>query len=235
LRRGFAPGTPIAAAAFTMKHLLQSLVRRLAFAHGRGVWLYRRLCHPAGEEWAAWLKRRGVLYAMGEHCSVQTNVTITDPRFVRLGNNVRLSGCTLFGHDGSVNMLNRAYGLKLDRVGKIDIRDNVFIGHAAIVMPGVTIGPNAIVAAGAVVTGDVAPHSLYAGVPARRVCDIQELVQRMAATSERYPWRSLIEQREGAFDPALEPELNRMRVEHFFGRDTPAADAEAAELRGATR
>ena len=112
-----------------MKQLLRRLVRHFAFAHGRAEWLYRRVCNPAGEEWAAYLKRRGRLHAMGEHCSVQQNVTITDPAFVRLGDNVRLSGCTLFGHDGSVNMLNRAYGLKLDRVGKVDIRDNVFIGR----------------------------------------------------------------------------------------------------------
>ena len=43
-------------------------------------------------------------------------------------------------------------GVKLDAVGKIDIRDNVFVGYGAIILRGVTIGPNAIVAAGAVVT-----------------------------------------------------------------------------------
>lgn len=217
----------------TMKQLLRRLVRHLAFNHGRGEGLYRRLCNPAGEEWAAYLKHRGRLHAMGEHCSVQQNVTITDPKLVRLGNNVRLSGCTLFGHDGSVNMINRAYGLKLDRVGKIDIRDNVFIGHGAIVLPGATIGPNAIVAAGAVVTGDVAPNSVYAGVPARRICDIREMVERMAAASDRYPWRALIEQRQGAYDPALEPQLQRMRVEHFFGTEREPPEAGADGLRRA--
>jgi UDP-3-O-[3-hydroxymyristoyl] glucosamine N-acyltransferase len=166
---------------------------------------------------------------------VQLNVTITDPKFVRLGNNVRLSGCTLFGHDGSVNMLNRAFGLSLDRVGKIDLRDNVFIGHGAIVLPGATIGPNAIVAAGAVVTGDVEPNSVYAGVPARRICHIRDMVHRMASASDRYPWRTLIERREGAFDPALEPELNRMRIEYFFGRQTPEIHPETHALRSAAQ
>jgi len=218
-----------------MKQFLRHWVRRIAFAHASWERLYRRVCHPAGEEWAAFLKRHDRLYAMGEHCSVQLNVTITDPKLVRLGDNVRLSGCTLFGHDGSVNMLNRAFGLKLDRVGKIDIRDNVFIGHAAIVLPGATIGPNAIVAAGAVVTGDVAPNSVYAGVPARRICDIREMVQRMAAASERYPWRPLVEQRDSEFDPALEPELLRMRIEYFFGREATALDADATGLRSAAR
>jgi hypothetical protein len=133
-------------------------------------------------------------------------------------------------------MLNRAYGLRLDRVGKIDIRDNVFIGHGAIVLPGATIGPNAIVAAGAVVTSDVEANSVYAGVPARRICHIQDMVQRMADSCARYPWRALIEQRDGAMDPALEPELTRMRLEHFFGGDDSALDADAAAtLRSAAR
>ena len=43
-------------------------------------------------------------------------------------------------------MLQRRFpGLKIDRVGKIDIRDNVFIGYGAVLMPGVTVGPDAIV------------------------------------------------------------------------------------------
>lgn len=49
----------------------------------------------------------------------------------------------------------------------IIIRRNVWIGAAATVLPGVTIGENSIVAAGAVVTKDVPPDTIVAGVPAR--------------------------------------------------------------------
>jgi len=78
---------------------------------------------------------------MGKNCSIQNSVEITDPLYVRMGNNDRLSGCTFFGRDDSINMLNRAFVMKLDSAGKIDIHNNVFIGHCAIEMPGVTIGP----------------------------------------------------------------------------------------------
>jgi acetyltransferase-like isoleucine patch superfamily enzyme len=171
---------------------LRLLLRHLAHRRGVAVGLYRRLCRPDGDEWAAWLARWGGLHAMGRHCSVQTDVLIDDPAYVRLGDNVWLTGCALIGHDGSVIMLNRAFGLKLDRVGKIDIRDNVFIGYKAIVLPGVTIGPNAIVAAGTVVARDVPPNSVVAGVPARVVATLEDHVAKRKAETKAMPWAHLI-------------------------------------------
>lgn len=47
------------------------------------------------------------------------------------------------------------------------IENDVWIGHGAIVMPGVTIGTGAIIAAGSVVTKDVAPYAIYGGNPAK--------------------------------------------------------------------
>jgi len=52
------------------------------------------------------------------------------------------------------------------------IGDRVFIGANAVVNMGVTIGDEAVVAAGAVVTGDVAARTVVAGVPARPVADV---------------------------------------------------------------
>lgn len=215
--------------------MIATVLRRWLAAYalrtGRLLTVYRLFCRPDGEAWAAVLKRHLGLQGMGEHCFVQTNVTITDPLYVRVGNNVRLSGCTLFGHDGSVNMLRRAYGLRLDKVGKIDIRDNVFIGHQAIVMPGVTIGPNAIVAAGSVVTRDVPPGAVVGGVPARPIGTVDALVARLQNEMRSLPWRDLFLRNECGAAPA--EGLQRRRVEHFFGPRRQAGPADSGPGRPA--
>ncbi|MBK6469244.1 MAG: acyltransferase [Betaproteobacteria bacterium] len=199
-----------------LKSQLGALCRHLALRHGRAVGLWRRLAAPTGVQWAEYLRHHGGLNAMGERCSVQTNVVITDPAYTRLGHNVSLSGCTLFGHDGVVNMLRNAYGGELDRVGRIDIRDNVFIGHQAIVMPGVTIGPDAVVAAGAVVTKDVPPGCVVGGVPAKVIARTRDLHATLAAQTEELPWRALVTGRTDPRAPAS-AELHAQRVRHFFG------------------
>jgi acetyltransferase-like isoleucine patch superfamily enzyme len=53
----------------------------------------------------------------------------------------------------------------------VTLEDETDIGIGAIILPGVTIGRGAIVGAGAVVTRDVEPYSIVAGVPARKIGD----------------------------------------------------------------
>ncbi|MGG3466495.1 2,3,4,5-tetrahydropyridine-2,6-dicarboxylate N-acetyltransferase [Neobacillus pocheonensis] len=54
------------------------------------------------------------------------------------------------------------------------VEDDVLIGANAVVLEGVTIGQGSVVAAGAVVTQDVAPYTVVAGMPARKIKDIDE-------------------------------------------------------------
>lgn len=51
----------------------------------------------------------------------------------------------------------------------VTLEHDVWIGHGAVVMPGVNVGTGAVVGAGAVVTKDVAPYTIVAGVPAKRI------------------------------------------------------------------
>ncbi|MCA6110160.1 DapH/DapD/GlmU-related protein [Bradyrhizobium cenepequi] len=72
------------------------------------------------------------------------------------------------------------------RGDRVVIGNDVWIGHAAIVLPGVRVGDGAVLAAGAVVTRDVAPYTIVGGVPARQ---IRERFNRdIAAQLARIAW-----------------------------------------------
>ena len=58
--------------------------------------------------------------------------------------------------------------------GEVTIERNAYIGAGVIILPGVTIGEYSIVAAGAVVTRDVPPRTIVAGVPAKAIKNIEE-------------------------------------------------------------
>lgn len=55
------------------------------------------------------------------------------------------------------------------QAARVSLGHDVWIGHGAIILPGLCIGHGAVVAAGAVVTKDVEPYAVVAGVPARRI------------------------------------------------------------------
>lgn len=200
-----------------MISLVKRVVTYVVMRAGLSRQIYRRLCSPSTLEWASYLAVHGGLHSIGKNVEINIGCNITDPSLVRIGDNGTLSDCTLLGHDGVIRMLNVRFDKKLDSVGSIDMRDNCFIGHGAIVMPRVKIGPDSVVAAGAVVTKDVPPGVVVGGNPARVICTTEELVRRVEERCNTYPWIDIIRQRNGAYDAELEPKLTAMRAKYFFG------------------
>lgn len=87
-------------------------------------------------------------------CMAAGGITIDDG--VMIGPNVRI---VTDNHDFTNRMVLRCKPVHICR--------NVWIGVGAIILPGVTIGENAVIAAGAVVTKDVAPNTIVGGNPAK--------------------------------------------------------------------
>jgi len=63
---------------------------------------------------------------------------------------------------------------KLTVSKNITVEDEVWIGANVTILPGMRIGCCSVIGAGAVVTTDVEPYSVYAGVPARKIRDLRE-------------------------------------------------------------
>jgi acetyltransferase-like isoleucine patch superfamily enzyme len=196
--------------------MVRKLLRHLALRHGKAEWLYRRLCRPNGREWAEYLRRHGRFYHLGTGCSIVPSATILNPQYIWIGDRVCLADCTLICHDGSIAILYQRYGLRIDRIGSVVLEDDVFVGHGAMLLGGTRIGEGSIVGAGAVVRQSIPAGSVVTGNPARVVARVEDLIRFWEAESAAYPWADLIARREGPYDAAMEPELQRLRQEYFF-------------------
>lgn len=196
--------------------MIRKLVRYLALEHNKALSVYKRLNRPGGKEWATYLRRHGGLHHLGTGCSILPSTKFVDPPYTWIGNRVCLGSCTLICHDGSIEVLYQRHGLRIDRIGPIIIRDDVYVGESAIVLGGTTIGEGSIIGAGSVVRQSVPAGSVVMGNPAKVVAKVEDLIRFWQAESMQYPWADLIARREGAFDAAMEPELCRLRQEYFF-------------------
>ena len=70
------------------------------------------------------------------------------------------------------------------KIGKIEIKENCFIGDSTIVLPNVTIGPNSIVGSGSVVTKNVPPNSIAVGNPARVIGSLTDYLEKIEKISK---------------------------------------------------
>jgi acetyltransferase-like isoleucine patch superfamily enzyme len=117
--------------------------------------------------------------AIGNNCSIGANAHITSINKIVIGNNV-LTGKNILITDNSHgesrhDLLDIPPKKRLlYSKGEVIIGDNVWIGEKASIMPGVHIGEGCIIAAHSVVTKDIAPYSIVAGIPARVIKVLNE-------------------------------------------------------------
>ncbi len=98
------------------------------------------------------------------------------PYLVEIEDDVNIGPMTVIvAHDSSFHCINPEVPILF---GRVIIRKKAYIGAKAVILPGVTIGEGAIVAAGAVVTKDVAPGIIVAGVPAKQINTVEKALNR---------------------------------------------------------
>ena len=129
---------------------------------------------------AQYIQKHNIFYHMGDKCMVMFRKIPLYPKLISFGDNVWIASQVSFvPHDVIHYMLNIRDNSKTfqEYLGCIDIKDNVFIGTNSTVLPNVTIGPNVIVAAGTVVNNNIS-NGVYAGVPARYICSLEEFIAK---------------------------------------------------------
>ncbi len=123
----------------------------------------------------------------------------SEPYLISIGRNVRFSAdVVMITHDGGIEVfqtLNPERYQRVRKFGRIDIRDNCVIGWGAIILPGVSIGPNSVIGAGSVVGRSIPAGVLAAGNPAEPVMTIHQYAEWSLAASPE------IDEEEFARDP----------------------------------
>lgn len=112
----------------------------------------------------------GINIKLGKNVFINSGCCFQDHAGIEIGDG------TLIGHQVVIATLNHAQDplSRADMFPKpVKIGKNVWIGAHATILPGVTIGDNAIIAAGAVVTKDVENNAVVGGVPAKKIKDIE--------------------------------------------------------------
>jgi acetyltransferase-like isoleucine patch superfamily enzyme len=100
---------------------------------------------------------------LGKNCNIQAHVTISNG--CKVGDNVFIAP--------NSSLLNDKYP-KSNFMTPPIIKDNVVIGGGATILPDITIGEKAVIGGGSVVTKNVLPRTVLAGVPAKVIMTVEE-------------------------------------------------------------
>lgn len=142
---------------------------------------YLLVCFIGGGYKTRWLKKNSIFGLMGDNVLYQPRTLPNEPELIKLHNNVRIAAdVTFYTHDVINNLLFNTIDKEdyIPHRSCIEIFDNVFVGGHSVIIGDVSIGPNAIVAAGSVVTKDVPEGKIVGGNPAKVIGNFDALHEK---------------------------------------------------------
>lgn len=135
------------------------------------------------------IKQFHLFGSVGQNCKINSKIIPLYSNLVFIHDNVIIGSRSNFvTHDGIHFLLNKKLGGAdfIEKVGCIEIMNNVFIGSGTRVLYNTRIGNNVIIGANSLVNKDIPDNSVYAGVPARRICSFDEYVEKHRAYSDTF-------------------------------------------------
>lgn len=160
---------------------------------------------------------RNKFYYLGENVKLYSPQLGTEPYLISLHDNVVCAhNVTFLNHDVSCKNIARFLGVnenKLSKLGSIELKDNCFIGANSIIMPGVSIGRNSIVAAGSIVTHSIPDNEVWGGVPAKQISTTQCYAEKLLSINRNYPW---VDKSTGNKLNLPKNEIMKLRQEYLF-------------------
>lgn len=114
---------------------------------------------------------------IGSNCLIDTRFWPSEPYLITIGDYVQITSRVSIFTLGGGNAVRRI-DPDFDCFGKVVIEDWAYIGSQSVIMPGVTVGEGAIVAAGSVVTKSVPAYTVVGGNPAKFICSIDEYYKK---------------------------------------------------------
>lgn len=124
-----------------------------------------------------WAKHIGVKVGANNFYGDDKEHWGSEPYLITIGSNCDITnGVKIFTHGGGRAV--RSVDPSFDCFGKVSIGDYVYIGTNALIMPGVSIGNNVLIAAGSVVTKSIPANVVVGGNPASVICSIEEFYER---------------------------------------------------------
>ncbi|HBW37312.1 DapH/DapD/GlmU-related protein [Desulfosporosinus sp. BICA1-9] len=145
----------------------------------------------SGRKKANYLKEKGIFKAFGDNNFWYSRIIPADPHLITIHDNVKVATDVYFcTHDVLHDLFNDECKLQNSSVrykrysGEIELLTNVFIGAKSVIMYGVKIGPNAIVAVGSVVTKDVPEGCVVGGNPAKVIGKYEDVASKRKIWSQ---------------------------------------------------
>ena len=153
-----------------IKNIAKTILNKIVYPHKYN-----------NDAFCTFLRSKGAVIGNNTRFVAPKKTLIDEARldYISIGDNCCFSHVTIMAHDYSWYILKEAYEKILpDPGGEVHIGNNVFVEYQAVILKGTTIGDNCIIGARAVVKGNIPSNTVWAGIPARQICTLDDYYNR---------------------------------------------------------